>query len=215
MLAEKTYKDFRSAETRRRLKYIVELTSIAIIYVALAKLSLALASIHPSATPIWPPTGFALAIVLLLGYRISPAIFLGAFVANVTTAGSISTSFAIATGNALESLVGAYLINRWSDGCSTFDTPGGVMRFALICFLPSTIISATLGVGSLRLAGYADWSDFRSIWTTWWMGDLAGALVITPAIVLWETDPLRWLEHRELIQSCLIRGNNCSRSNRP
>ena len=173
MLAEKTYIDFRPADTRRRLKYIVELTSIAIIYVALAKLSLALASIHPSATPIWPPTGFALAIVLLLGYRISPAIFLGAFVANVTTAGSISTSFAIATGNALESLVGAYLINRWSDGCSTFDTLGGVIRFALICFLPSTIISATLGVGSLSLAGYADWSDFRSIWTTWWMGDLA------------------------------------------
>ena len=199
MLAEKTYKDFRPADIRRRLKYIVELTSIAIIYIALAKLSLALASIHPSATPIWPPTGFALAIVLLLGYRISPAIFLGAFVANVTTAGSISTSLAIATGNALESLVGAYLINRWSDGCSTFDTPGGVTRFALICFLPSTIISATLGVGSLSLAGYADWSDFRSVWTTWWMGDLAGALVITPAIVLWATDPPRWLEHRELI----------------
>src|SRR5262249_16073731 len=204
MLAEKTYKDFRSAETRRRLKYIVELTSIAIIYVALAKLSLALASIHPSATPIWPPTGFALAIVLLLGYRITPAIFLGAFMANVTTAGSISTSLAIATGNALESLVGAYLINQWSDGCGTFDTPGGVTKFALIGVIPSTIISATLGVGSLSVAGYADWSDFRSIWTTWWMGDLAGALVITPTIILWGTDPPRWLERRELIQSGLI-----------
>ena len=79
-----------------------------------------------------------------------------------------------------------------------------MLRFALICFLPSTIISATLGVGSLSQAGYADWSDFRSIWTTWWTGDLAGALVITPAIVLWDTDPPRWLEHRELIQSCLI-----------
>jgi two-component sensor histidine kinase len=204
MLAEKTYKDFRPADIRRRLKYIVELTSIAIIYIALAKLSLALASIHPSATPIWPPTGFALAIVLLLGYQISPAIFLGAFIANVTTAGSISTSLAIATGNALESLVGAYLINQWSDGCSTFDTPGGVTKFALICVIPSTIISATLGVGSLSLAGYADWSNFRSIWTTWWMGDLAGALVITPAIVLWGTDPPRWLERRELIQSGLV-----------
>src|SRR5262245_25967629 len=204
MLAERTYKDFRPADIRRQLKYIVELTSIAIIYVALAKLSLALASIHPSATPIWPPTGFALAIVLLLGYRISPAIFLGAFIANVTTAGSISTSLAIATGNVLESLIGAYLINRWSDGCSTFDTPGGVIRFALICFIPSTVISATFGVGSLSLEGYAEWSDFRSIWTTWWMGDLAGALVITPAIVLWGTDPPRWLERRELIQSCLI-----------
>jgi len=204
MLAEKTYTNFRPADIRERVKDIVELSSIAIIYVAVAKLSLALASIHPSATPIWPPTGFALAVVLLLGYRLTPAIFLGAFVANVTTAGSISTSLAIATGNTLESLVGAYLINQSSDDCSTFDTPGGVVKFALICVIPSTVISATLGVGSLSLAGYADWSDFRSIWTTWWMGDLAGALVITPAIVLWSTDPPRWLERRELFQSSLI-----------
>ena len=204
MVAEKTYTDFRLTDIGRRLKYVVELTSIVVIYVALAKLSLGLASIHPSVTQIWPPTGFALGVVLLLGYQISFAIFLGAFIVNVTTAGSISTSLAIATGNALESLIGAYLINRWSDGCSTFDTPGGVIRFALICFIPSTMISATFGVGSLSLEGYAEWSDFRSIWTTWWMGDLAGALVITTAIVLWGTDPPRWLERRELIQSCLI-----------
>jgi len=204
MLAEKIYTNLRPADLRGLLEYVVDFTCIAIIYVGLAKLSLALASSHPSATPIWPPTGYALGAVLLLGYRISPAIFLGALVANITTAGSISTSLAIATGNALESLIGAYLINRWSDGRNTFDTPGGVTRFALICFIPSTMISATFGVGSLSLAGYADWSDFRSIWTTWWVGDLAGALVITPAIVLWGTTPRRWLERRELIQSSLI-----------
>jgi two-component sensor histidine kinase len=203
MLADKIYTNLRAAAVRRLLDYVVELTGIAVIYVGLAKLSLALASIHPSATPIWPPTGYALAVVLLLGYRISPAIFLGALVANVTTAGSVGTSLAIATGNTLESLVGAYLINRWSDGRSTFDTPAGVARFAVICFVPSTVISATVGVGSLSLAGYADWSEVRSIWTTWWMGDLAGALVITPAVVLWGTTPAR-IERRELIQSCVI-----------
>ena len=203
MLADKIYTNLRAADIRRLLEYVVELTGIAVIYVGLAKLSLALASIHPSATPIWPPTGYALAVVLLRGYRVSPAIFLGALVANVTTAGSVSTSLAIATGNTLESLVGAYLINRWSDGRSTFDTPAGVARFAVICFVPSTVISATVGVGSLNLAGYADWSEVRSIWTTWWMGDLAGALVITPAIVLWGTTPAR-IERRVLIQSCMI-----------
>ena len=91
MVAEKAYTDFRPAEIGR-LRYVVELTSIVVIYVALAKFSLGLASIHPSVTPIWPPTGFALGVVLLLGYQISPAIFLGAFIVNVTTAGSISTS---------------------------------------------------------------------------------------------------------------------------
>src|SRR2546429_4319833 len=184
------------------LKYLFEFLGIAITYLAVAKLSLALASVHPSATPIWPPTGFALAAVLLLGYRIWPAIFLAAFIANATTAGSTYTSLAIATGNTLESLVGAYLINRWSDGVGTFDTPTGVAKFALICFVPSTMISATLGVVSLSLSGYADWADFASIWMTWWMGDLAGALVIAPVILLWTTSfpP----GHQEWMQSCAV-----------
>ena len=143
-----------------------------------------LASVHPSATPIWPPTGFALAAVLLFGYRIWPAIFLAAFLANATTAGSIYTSAAIAAGNTLEAVIGSWLLNRWSDGRNTFETPAGVARFALLTFVP-TMISATVGVGSLSLAGFADWSKFSSIWLTWWMGDLAGALVVAPVIVLW------------------------------
>jgi integral membrane sensor domain MASE1 len=151
---------------------------------------------------------------LLLGYRVSPAIFLGAFIANATTAGSIGTSLAIAAGNTLESLAGAYLLNKWSSGGNTFDTPVGVARFTLICLLV-TMISPTLGVGSLSLAGHADWSEFQSIWATWWMGDLAGALVITPAIVLWGTRPVRWIEllGADTI-SFNLRGNGCSRAAR-
>src|SRR5215470_5476861 len=184
--------------------YLVEVSSVAVIYLAVAKLSLALASIHPSATPIWPPTGFALAVVLLLGHRIWPAIYLAAFIANVTTAGSTYTSLAIAAGNTLESVVGAYLINRWSNGLGTFDTPTGVAKFALICCVPSTMISATLGVGTLSLSGYADWVDFISIWMTWWMGDLAGALVLTPVILLWT---MRGRPGREeWLQSCAVFG---------
>jgi integral membrane sensor domain MASE1 len=104
-VARKICRNLRSEDRLGLVDYVVALTGITIIYVGLAKLSLALASIHPSATPVWPPTGYALGTVLLLGYRVSPAIFLGAFIANLTTAGSISTSLAIATGNALESLI--------------------------------------------------------------------------------------------------------------
>lgn len=180
-------KTFPQADRRELLKYVAELTVVGLVYFAVAKLGLTLASIHPSATPIWPTTGVTLAAVLLRGYRISPGIFAGALLANVTTAGSIFTSLGIATGNTLESLVGAYVVNQWSDGLNTFDTPVGVGKFALTCLVPSTMISATLGVGSLSLAGYARLAEFRAIWTTWWMGDLAGALVITPVIVLWST----------------------------
>ena len=166
-------------------RYAIELFGIGLAYFVLAKIGLAVASIHPSASPIWPPTGLALAAVMLRGYRIWPAIFLSAFVANATTAGSIYTSSAIALGNTLECLVGGYLISRWSGGLRTFDTPGGVARFALIALAAATPISATIGVGSLTLAGYADSAHIASTWVTWWLGDFAGALVITPVIVLW------------------------------
>ena len=179
--------------------YVVELLAIGVIYFAVAKSGLALASIHPSASPIWPPTGLALAAVMLRGYRIWPAIFLGAWLANATTAGSVYTSSAIALGNTLESLVGAYLISRWSGGLKTFDSPAGVAKFALIALVAATPISATIGVGSLALAGYAESAGIASTWLTWWLGDLAGALVVTPVIVLWAQRGSRSRERKDLL----------------
>src|SRR5205085_9994031 len=83
-------------------QYVAQLVGITATYLAVAKLSLVLASIHPSATPIWPPSGVALATILLLGYRVWPAIFIAALITNVTTAGSLYTSLAIASGNTAE-----------------------------------------------------------------------------------------------------------------
>jgi signal transduction histidine kinase len=184
--------------------YAIELVAIGLAYFAFAKLGLALASIHPSATPIWPPTGLALAAVMLRGYRVWPAIFLGALVANATTAGSIYTSSAIALGNTLEGLVGAYLISRWSDGPRTFASPAGVARFALIVLIAATPTSATIGVGSLALAGYAEDARIASTWITWWLGDLAGALVITPAIVLWAQSGIQTRPGKELLETAAV-----------
>jgi integral membrane sensor domain MASE1 len=130
---------------RASAKLAVELLGFTAIYIVVAKLGLALASIHPSATPIWPATGLALAALLVVGRQLWPAIFTGALVTNITTAGSIETSLAIATGNTLEAVVGAYLISRWTDGSSAFETPTGVARFALISSGISTPISATMG----------------------------------------------------------------------
>ena len=156
----------------------------------LAKLGLRLASINPSASPIWPPTGLALAAVLLGGPRLWPAIFIGAFAANVTTAGTEVTSAFIALGNTLEALAGGYLIARWSGGVETFTSPSRVAKFVLVAVGPATVISATVGVVTLSVAGFADWDKFSPIWVTWWLGDVAGALVVTPVIVLWAQS--RW-----------------------
>jgi signal transduction histidine kinase/integral membrane sensor domain MASE1/CheY-like chemotaxis protein len=186
---------------RRGLNYIAGLIGIGLIYFVLAKIGLALALIHPSASTIWPPTGFALAAIVLWGYRAWPAIFLAAIIANVTAAGSIGTAISIATGNSLEALVGGVLINVWSNGRDTFSNSNTVAKFTVICVVLATPISATVGITSLAIAGYAEWANFANIWLTWWLGNMIGALVVTPVVVLWALSDARAFSRTELTKS--------------
>jgi integral membrane sensor domain MASE1 len=186
---------------RRGLNYIASLIGIGLTYFVLAKIGLALALIHPSASTIWPPTGFALAAILLWGYRAWPAIFLAAMIANAAAAGSIGTAISIATGNSLEALVGAALINVRSNGRDTFSTANTVAKFTVICIVLATPISATIGITSLAFAGYVEWANFGNIWLTWWLGNTIGALVVTPVVVLWALSDARVFSRTELTKS--------------
>src|SRR5436189_857853 len=169
---------------------------LAVVYVVAGKLSLMLASLHASASPVWPPAGIALAALLLLGYRIWPTIFVGAFLLNATTAGNVASSLAIAAGNTLEAVCGAWLVNRFAGGTSVFDRPQGVFKFAVAAAV-STIISPFFGVTSLALAGFADWTNYGAIWLTWWLGDTTGDLLIAPLIILWSVPSKRHWHRRE------------------
>ena len=162
--------------------------------------------LHPSASAIWIPTGIAIASLLIFGYRVWPAIFAGAFLVNVTTHGSIATSLGVAAGNTLEGVVAAYLVNRFADGTAFFTHAANIFRFAALAGLVSTAVSATIGVASLTLGGYALAADFQAIWFTWWLGDAAGAIVVTPLLVLWYVDRDEALTARQVIQSGLLYG---------
>src|SRR5437870_9419755 len=176
----------------RRFSGLPLIGILAVIYFIAGKLGWMLASLHASASPVWPPAGIALAALLLLGYRAWPAIFIGAFLVNVTTAGNVATSFAIATGNTLEALAGAWLVNRFAGGTNVFDRPQGVFKFALAAGI-STIISPAFGVTSLGVAGFADWANYGAISLTWWLGDATGDLVFTPLVLLWSVaSKRRW-----------------------
>jgi signal transduction histidine kinase/CheY-like chemotaxis protein len=180
-----------------------QLSTLALLfvgYVVAAKIGLSFAYIHPSATAIWPPTGIALAAFLLLGRDAWPAIFAGAFLANATTEGSVATSLVIAVGNTLEGALGAYLVERFARGRQAFDRPPDIFRFVVLGGLLSPMVSATMGVTALSLAGYAPWNDYGSIWVTWWLGDVAGALLVAPLVLVWTGSPIvhwgrgQWLE---------------------
>ena len=165
-------------------------------YFIAGKLGLMLASLHASASPVWPPAGIALAAILLFGYRVWPAIFVGAFLVNFTTAGNVATSFAIASGNTLEALAGAWLVNRFTGGKNFCDRPQGIFKFAVVA-AATTVISPAFGVSSLALAGFANWTDFGAIWLTWWLGDVTGDLVFAPLVLLWGVPSKRLWNKKE------------------
>jgi len=157
---------------------------VGVVYFFAGKLGLAFAIVHASATSVWPPTGIALAAMLLLGRGIWPVIFAGAFLVNLTTAGSVLSSLGIAAGNTLEAVVGAALVTRFAGGAAVFERARNIFKFVALAGLFSTAVSATIGVTTLVLTGYARSVDFGPIWLTWWLGDAAGDLVVTPFVLL-------------------------------
>src|SRR3989441_1386618 len=191
----------------RLLRRLGLLAALAAGYFVAGKLALRVAYVHPSATAVVPPTGLTLAALLLAGYDVWPAILLGAFLVNITTAGSVATSAAIAVGNTLEGLAGAYLVNRFARGDRACERARDVFKLAGLAALGSTAVSATTGVTALSLAGFAAWTDFGSIWSTWWMGDAVSDLVVAPALLLWAARPrVRWTRRQALEAAALLAG---------
>jgi integral membrane sensor domain MASE1 len=193
-------------------KRLVVLMMLAFVYFAAGKIGLRFASINPSATAIWAPAGIALGACLLYGMRVWPAIFVGAFLVNATTAGSTTTSIAIAFGNTLEALLGAYLVNRFANGRHVFERTKDSFKFLILAPILSTTVASTIGVTSLCLSGYAGWSAYARIWLTWWLGDAAGDLLIVPLILMWGLNHrLCWSRRRQvetilLLLSVLVTG---------
>jgi PAS domain S-box-containing protein len=188
----------------RTVTRLTRLASLALVYFATGKLGLHFATINPSATAIWAPTGISSAACLLFGSWVWPAIFAGAFLVNVTTAGSIATSIGIAMGNTLEALAGAYLVRRFANGPNVFDRTQDAFKFVICAAVLSTTLSASIGVSSLCLAGYAPWSKYAWMWFTWWLGDCSGDLIVAPLLILWIRNPTVHWTRLQILEAALL-----------
>src|SRR6266508_5974796 len=178
-------RSFSLGQMSQSLRRVALLFGLAGVYYFAAKLGLRFAFINSSVTTIWPPAGIALAAFVLLGYGVWPAIFAGAFFANITTTGAVLPSLGIAIGNTSEGLLGAFLVNRFARGGRVFDRVRDILRFTVLAALVSTTMSASIGITSLALGGLLSWDDAPRVWLTWWLGDAVGDIVIAPALILW------------------------------
>jgi PAS domain S-box-containing protein len=176
----------------RQLRAGLGLAFLAAVYFGAAQIGPRLAFLSASDTAFWPPAGIALAALLGLGYRFWPGVLLGAFLVNFTTTGHAMTSLAIALGNTLEALLGAFLVNRWASGARAFERAGDVFKFTFLAGVLSAALGASIGVGSLILGGLAPPVGYAPLWLNWWRGDFVADLIVVPLLLLSPRSRVRW-----------------------
>jgi signal transduction histidine kinase len=169
------------------LTHAVDVTAVLVAYVLSARLGLAMAPLSGFATLVWPPTGIALAALLLRGVRLWPAVLLGALVANVWNGAHFGVAAGIAIGNTLEALLGMFLLTRVVRIHFTLDRLLDVLALVVLAAGLSTAVSATVGVAVLRSAGLAHPGRVLETWRAWWVGDALGNLVVAPVLLTWSS----------------------------
>ena len=173
---------------------------LAAVYFAAALVGLAFAIPPGNATSVWPGSGIALAAMLLLSMRVWPGVWVGALLANcILTDVSVPTAAAIATGNTLEALLAAWLCRRLLPPPETpFPGVQDALLFAVVAGVASTV-AATVGGASLVLCGDASWTQFLENWSTWWLGDVAGLMIVVPLVLACaRSRPDAWLGPRRV-----------------
>lgn len=183
--------------------------AVALVYFLTARLGLQFAMPGGHVTPVWPPSGLALAAMLLHGRRVWPGIWLGSFAANLwdflhaaappPLAVSLLTAAGIGAGAAVAAWLGAELLQRYAGTEGPLARARNVCAFMGLGGVVSCLFSATNGVTWLALGGFAPWTGFGQIWLTWWLGDTAGVFLVTPLLLAWGAPPAfrrrrRWWE---------------------
>jgi integral membrane sensor domain MASE1 len=195
---------------------VILASATVVLYVATARLGLTLAlPPEKKATAVWLPSGIALAAILLGGYRVWPAVWLGAFLANAWDIFDPASSFpirshlivscGIAVGSTLQPLLGAFLLRRWIGRDQLFDGARSAFKLTGITLL-ACLVASTIGVSMLAVAGIVPWPKFVSNWWTWWVGDTIGILIVTPLILSWSKPPWFKWEPRRAVEAVLLAG---------
>jgi PAS domain S-box-containing protein len=184
-------------------RLVARIVALAAVYAAVARLGLAMDAVGGFATLVWPPTGIALVALLVGGAELWPGVLLGALVTNLWIGGPPAVATAIAVGNTLEAVLGAYALGRVGFR-PTLDRVRDVAALVLLAAIGSTLISAMVGVASLRLSGRLTAALAGETFRAWWIGDLIGDLVVAPLLLTLLLRPATPIERPRLFEAVAL-----------
>lgn len=159
--------------------------AVAVAYIAAARFGFTFAFATKQVTAVWPPTGIAVAALVLCGFRVWPGIWVGAFFSNVFSAEPLWTAAIVATGNTAAPVVARFLLQRFGGFRTSLERLSDVFALLLLGSAIAMTVSATNGVIALALARIVPWSAFSSVWWVWWTGDAMGVLIVAPLLLTW------------------------------
>ncbi|MFI6931967.1 MASE1 domain-containing protein [Streptomyces sp. NPDC050287] len=187
-------------DLRRPGVFALRTLAVAACYYAAGRLGLLLPLVVEGAmlTPIWPPTGVAVACLLIFGLRVWPGIALGVLLVILHITSLRPDVFGTVVGNTAAPVC-AYLMLRRVGFRTDLSRLRDGLALVFLGALTAMLISATVGVGLLRLTDRVGAADFWQVWLAWWVGDAMGVLIVTPLLLLlhrarWPLPVARWKE---------------------
>jgi serine phosphatase RsbU (regulator of sigma subunit)/integral membrane sensor domain MASE1 len=200
---------------------LAALVAVAVAYYLGARLGLSLSLVKENVTPLWPPTGIAVAAFLLLGRSMWPAVGLAAFAVNVPISTDALAAAVTAVGNTVAPLVAVTLLMRMGFR-RQLDSRRDALAIVFVGALGSMLISAVIGAGTLVVSGAVPNDDFFSTAAVWWTGDAMGVLVVAPFLLclplFWEEADwtlASWLEEAVILMLVVAVSAWAARSNTP
>ncbi|MEU1629958.1 MASE1 domain-containing protein [Streptomyces sp. NPDC020096] len=188
----------------------LRILALGAVYYGGGELGLLEEQVRGQVTPLWPPTGIALAGLLLFGLRIWPGIALGAFLVNVAIGPTAPAVLGIVAGNTLAPVC-SYLLLRRAGFRDEVDRLRDALALVFLGALVGMMVSATVGTGVLALAGVLPARGFWPTWSVWWTGDAMGVLLVAPMLLVlrrarWPRGvaPYRWAEAVMLVVATLL-----------
>lgn len=200
--------DAESTQVQRFLKWLLGVLALALLYYGAGRLSLLLAIPPGYATALWPASGIALAGLLLFDQRLWPGVLLGSFCVNIpialdTSSGEplallLALTLGIASGAVVQAVVGATLIARHVRIADGLLHSAEVVKLLALGGPLSCLINASVGTTLLWGMGQIPAAEYLFSWTTWWVGDSIGVLLVLPLAFVLVGQPRQLWQPRAL-----------------